>query len=813
VDRTRIASTLGIVLCFAAVAPLPAFAHEYYAARVPNPATAKNSAEVTRPCINCHNNPDGGSGCVGMDVYGAPDIPFCLNPFGMQFRSASYTWNAALAGMDADMDGFTNGQELQDPLGVWRPGQPAPGVPDYRTHPAVATDNPGLSDSDRDGYCYFGRDLDMDGDCTSPAETSVSAAIDCDDTMSAVNSGVAEVCTNALDNDCNGLAPRSDPACASVFDADGDAYCAMGRDTNRDGDCVDSGENDGSSDCDDTRPTVKPNGGENCADGIDNNCNMLIDLADPRCTGDGDDDMDGYCPIGQDLNGNGNCRDPGEVAGTSDCDDANPMVSPGLTETCGDGLDNDCDEAVDFSDTACSLLGDADGDGYCPGGRDLDGDGNCADPGEEGAGADCDDTNPARSPGLGELCTNTIDEDCDGAVSLADSDCVGYLDGDRDRYCFVGFDRNTDGDCADSGEESGSTDCNDAAAALNPAATEHCTDTVDNDCDGSIDAYDSTCSTRYLDFDRDGWCEIGPDTNGDGDCSDTAEQGGGTDAAPYDPTIYPSARENCLDRKDNDQDGAVDRADSDCVRDTDADMDGYCPIGRDLNADGDCLDTGENLAVSDCDDGRADLNPGSTEVCGNVKDDDCDGDVDLLDTGCFYLLDRDRDGFCGMGVDDTGDGDCLDLGEDRFGVDCDDTNAMITPRASESCEDTIDNDCDGQIDLADSQCLCGPTTNCDDADPCTTDRCTADMQDCEHVDDPFCGMPPPDMGVDAGVPDAGTPDAGTMTDAGMMPPPPPPAAEDDGCSAGGTSPRGAATPFAALAVLALLVLRRRRASR
>jgi len=811
VDRTRIASTLGIVLCFAAVAPPPAFAHEYYAARVPNPSTTANSAGVIRPCINCHNNPDGGSGCVGADVYSAPDVPFCLNPFGLQFRAASYAWSMSLAGMDADMDGFTNGQELQDPLGAWRPGQPAPGVPAYATRPGFGTDSPGLRDADMDGYCYFGRDLDADGDCTSPAETTASAAIDCDDSMAGVNSGVMETCNNAIDNNCNGLLPRTDPACATVFDADGDTFCVMGRDLNRDGDCTDTGENDGSSDCDDTRPTVKPNGGENCADGIDNNCNMLIDLADPRCTGDGDDDMDGYCPIGQDVNGNGNCRDPGEVAGISDCDDANPMVSPGLAEICGDGLDNDCDEAVDFSDTACSLLGDADGDGYCPGGRDLDGDGNCADPGEEGAGADCDDANPARSPGLGELCTNTVDEDCDGAVSLADSDCVGYLDLDRDRYCFVGFDRNTDGDCADSGEESGSTDCDDAAAALNPAATELCTDRVDNDCDGSIDAYDSTCSMRYLDFDRDGWCEIGPDTNGDGDCSDTAEQGGGTDAAPNDPTIYPSARENCLDRKDNDQDGAVDRADTECVRDADTDMDGYCPIGRDLNADGDCLDTGENLAVSDCDDGRAELNPGATEVCGNVKDDDCDGDVDLLDTGCFYLLDRDRDGFCGMGVDDTGDGDCLDLGEDRFGVDCDDTNAMITPRASESCEDTIDNDCDGQIDLADSQCLCGPTTNCDDSDPCTTDRCTADMQDCEHVDDPFCGMPPPDMGVDAGMTDAGAPDAG-MADGGMTPPPPP-AAEDDGCSAGGTAPRGAAVPFSALAVVALLLLRRRRASR
>jgi hypothetical protein len=122
-----------------------------------------------------------------------------------------------------------------------------------------------------------------------------------------------------------------------------------------------------------------------------------------------------------------------------------------------------------------------------------------------------------------------------------------------------------------------------------------------------------------------------------------------------------------------------------------------------------------------------------------------------------------------MGIDDTGDGDCLDLAEDRFGVDCDDTNAAISPRAVESCEDLIDNDCDLQIDLADSQCLCSATTDCNDDDPCTTDRCTTDMQDCEHVPDPFCGEAP-DMGMV-------TPDGGVGPDGSISPPPP----ADEGC--------------------------------
>lgn len=37
-------------------------------------------------------------------------------------------------------------------------------------------------------------------------------------------------------------------------------------------------------------------------------------------------------------------------------------------------------------------------------------------------------------------------------------------------------------------------------------------------------------------------------------------------------------------------------------------------------------------------------------------------------------------------------------------VDCDDNNAAINPSAVEVCDDTLDNDCDGGIDAADSDC-------------------------------------------------------------------------------------------------------------
>jgi hypothetical protein len=112
-----------------------------------------------------------------------------------------------------------------------------------------------------------------------------------------------------------------------------------------------------------------------------------------------DADEDGFSPQG------GSC-------GLVDCDDTNPLVNPGMEENCSNGIDDDCDGAVDGADLSCLVCTDADTDGYAVEG------GACG-------AVDCNDGDPAINPGVIEVCDNGIDDDCDGAVDGDDSQCLG----------------------------------------------------------------------------------------------------------------------------------------------------------------------------------------------------------------------------------------------------------------------------------------------------------------------------------------------------------------------------------------------------
>ncbi|MBU0906745.1 MAG: putative metal-binding motif-containing protein [Nanoarchaeota archaeon] len=172
---------------------------------------------------------------------------------------------------------------------------------------------------------------DGDGDGYSAASCGGS---DCNDGNSAVHPGASENCGNEVDDNCNGLTDLDDEECdLSCPDDDVDGY--------QDEAC-------GGTDCDDGDDGIHPEASENCGNGVDDDCNGLIDGADPQCAGPicVDGDSDGY-----------DTCDPAEGGDTlpADCDDGDEFVNPGVIETysgggpviCSDHTDNDCDGVVD----------------------------------------------------------------------------------------------------------------------------------------------------------------------------------------------------------------------------------------------------------------------------------------------------------------------------------------------------------------------------------------------------------------------------------------------------------------------------------
>jgi hypothetical protein len=263
-------------------------------------------------------------------------------------------------------------------------------------------------DADNDDYSAAGG-----GNCCGPTDTmaclTVPSAIDCNDLLATQSPGTPEICGNGIDDDCVG----GDASCACV-DSDGDGYdtCNDGAPGDTDGrpaDCNDSDINNWNActtcadadsdtyfagcnaystingpDCNDLNAAVRPGAIEVC-DNVDNNC---ITGIDEGCDNDNDDYCDGtmyvfaasvaVCPntsvtpgtLGNDCNDTNynawsacsTCNDTDadgwyELCNNytgilgPDCADTDAGRNPGVTEVCGNGIDEDCD----LTDPVCPI--------------------------------------------------------------------------------------------------------------------------------------------------------------------------------------------------------------------------------------------------------------------------------------------------------------------------------------------------------------------------------------------------------------------------------------------------------------------------
>lgn len=158
--------------------------------------------------------------------------------------------------------------------------------------------------------------------CTRPSGALDSGG-DCDDNNADIYQGAIEQC-DGLDDNCDGSVPLDEST-----DNDGDTYL-------------------GCEDCDDNTATINPGSTEICdSNNQDEDCDGLTDNNDTSA------DTSGFSTFYRDADGDGYgvsspttqaCDAPAGYANQGgDCADTSASISPVTPETCGDGVDNDCD--------------------------------------------------------------------------------------------------------------------------------------------------------------------------------------------------------------------------------------------------------------------------------------------------------------------------------------------------------------------------------------------------------------------------------------------------------------------------------------
>ncbi|MEC7526352.1 MAG: putative metal-binding motif-containing protein [Myxococcota bacterium] len=401
----------------------------------------------------------------------------------------------------------------------------APGAEEALPNGCVPGESPCAEDqicddeADRctDADCAGGGDGDRDGDPRPEC-----GGTDCDDTdPTRFRRGAVEVCDPAgVDEDCDVATISGE----DDGDRDGDGFVDDACFNRRE----DGGENRGR-DCDDRRGDANPDGAESC-NGFDDDCDGRIDEG-VQLRFYRDIDGDGFgCEADPMLTG---CSEPSVEACTAplgytlqngDCDDTRAARNPGAAEMCN-GVDDDCNGEADPATCGCI----------------------------DGVSQDC---GPPTTTGICTRSSRTCvagmyPSSCPGAVypeatdpcGGGDEDCDGRMDEDGVQAFYFDADGDGHGDVTrrmefcpgleTTGYVSLSDDCDDTTATVAPSLDEarYPCDTLDNDCDGTVDEAGTDELTCYRDVDGDGYgsgvpvsacsCPGGHVARG-GDCVDNA---------------------------------------------------------------------------------------------------------------------------------------------------------------------------------------------------------------------------------------------------------------------------------------------------
>ncbi|MEW6426948.1 MAG: putative metal-binding motif-containing protein [Thermodesulfobacteriota bacterium] len=329
---------------------------------------------------------------------------------------------------------------------------------------------------------------------------------------------------------------------------------------------------------------------------------------------------------------------------------------------------------------------------------------------------------------------------CLGLLSAGRASAANCVDNDKDGYVeCTGCTRLEGQSCGE---------CNDASAQIRPGAAEFCGDNIDNNCDGVVDfGAGEACTIGYPDNCTEPSSEAPCcftksvyvcTADGSGVVCGMPANGVAGLEKPVDELAYTG---QCHDGIDNDCDSLTDGADSDCeaalgelCNGLDDDYDGKvdedfsigtaCEVGT-----GSCLRTGVWVCADQysrtCSAAPgnpvAENKPGDT-VCTDGLDNDCDGLFDLQDPGCKTSelcdgKDNDGDGLVDENFADLGKactsglGQCMAEGVVICAPGGQTTMCGATagiagtegPTGS-TCSDSIDNDCDGSVDMEDSSC-------------------------------------------------------------------------------------------------------------